>query len=385
MAKRESCLLILVKMAIMVAILLGAVVFLIVYTKEKLNEYFNRGENIVVPDFRGKHVGQAFKEKPHGIILEPGEEKSDFRVPRDYVISQDPPPGTKVKQNKVVKLTISLGSKQVAVPDLKDKNIREAGLALLNAQLREGNRAYISYGKVGKDRIITQSPLPSSNQEIQKGVDLLISLGPASLKAPLPNFLGKNFSEVKGMLLSLGLREGKLIYKKDPGHAKDQILGTRPGPYEMVGDGATVDFLISSGNEKGNATPEDLKAFEVVETQTENETPKTAKSIPPPKIMVADTPALSNEPDNDDDDVPPAPDSNATKEKGDTVPVSFSMPDGFLPKEVKFIIMSEQGRKEVYSGIHKPNDHIKVNVPKVPRGKVQIYINDVPVEERTLE
>ena len=62
--------------------------------------------------------------------------------------------------------------------------------------------------------------------------------------------------------------------------------------------------------------------------------------------------------------------------------MTFLMPDGFLPKEVKFILQSPQGRREIYSGIHKPNEQVRVNVPRLPASSVQIYINNVPVEER---
>lgn len=61
------------------------------------------------------------------------------------------------------------------------------------------------------------------------------------------------------------------------------------------------------------------------------------------------------------------------------------MPDGFMPKEVKFIHIKPDGREQIYSGTHKPLDSIKVKVPIVPNSKIQIYINDVPVEERKID
>jgi hypothetical protein len=61
------------------------------------------------------------------------------------------------------------------------------------------------------------------------------------------------------------------------------------------------------------------------------------------------------------------------------------MPDGFMPKEVKFIHITNEGRQQIYSGTHKPLDLIKVKVPDLPNTKVQIYINDVPIEERKID
>ena len=56
-----------------------------------------------------------------------------------------------------------------------------------------------------------------------------------------------------------------------------------------------------------------------------------------------------------------------------------------MPKEVKFIHIKPTGREQIYSGTHKPLDSIKVKVPIVPNSKIQIYINDVPVEERKID
>jgi len=47
--------------------------------------------------------------------------------------------------------------------------------------------------------------------------------------------------------------------------------------------------------------------------------------------------------------------------------------------------VSPQGRRQVYAGTHKPLDQIRVEVPRIPGSKVQIYINDVPIEDRPVQ
>jgi len=448
MAKKESCLLILVKMFLMLAILVAAIVAGAFWMRDFLNEYFNRGDNIDVPDFRGKHLVEVFKEKPSDLIIEKRDEKFDPRLPKDHVIAQFPEPGTKVKRNKKVLLTISLGSKQVNAPDLIEKNSRESVLALLNAQLKEGNRAWIHSSKVPKDRIVSQNPLPFTSTEVNGGVNLLISLGPAVVRAQLPNLIGRNLGDARSTLSQLGLKEGKISFKKDANHAKDRVMMTRPGPYETVTEGTPIDLLICSGSEPGS-NPDELKRFEVTlagpqgsaddegdegeagkkpskpaetgsgETAAKpgkaakpEKTEKPEKPVPdnkpavePPRIMVGDdpptipagpAPGSVEEEEDEEDDVPvvsaakpakpakPAPSPDEAAPAGETTTVSFVMPDGFMPKEVKFYLASPQGRREVYSGTHKPLDLIKARVPAVPGGKLQIYINNIPIEERSL-
>ena len=65
--------------------------------------------------------------------------------------------------------------------------------------------------------------------------------------------------------------------------------------------------------------------------------------------------------------------------------ISYMMPDGFMPKELKIIHITESGRKQIYSAAHKPLDLVNVKVPFVPNTKVQIYINDVPIEELKID
>ncbi|MBI3037698.1 PASTA domain-containing protein [bacterium] len=383
MAKKESCLLILIKMTLMISLLLAGGIVSFFYLRDRLNEYFNRGENIEVPDFRGKSLSQVLKDKPPDFIIETKDEKYDPQIPKDHVISQDPEHGTKVKPNKKMFLTISLGSKQVEVPELSGKSSRESTVALLNAQLNEGIRAYIFSSETPRERIIAQSPPPSCTQNAKGAVDLLISLGSSGLKAPLPNFVGKSLMSAKTSLASLGLKEGKILYKKDPNHAKDQVLSTFPSPFDPVSDGYSIDLLVSSGNSPGNVSASELKRFEISEPQSASTPSQSSQSaaILPPRILLPEGEITEDTPANETVSASSGNDS----QKPGTVPQTFEMPEGFMAKEVKFILISREGRAVIYTGVHKPNDHIKVDVPNVPEAKLQIYINNIPIEERSIQ
>ncbi|MBF0543878.1 MAG: PASTA domain-containing protein [Candidatus Riflebacteria bacterium] len=415
MARKESCLLIILKMLLMLVLLIALIIAGVFYIRDFLNEYFNRGETIEVPDFRGKHLVEVFKEKPADLMIEKRDEKCDPRYPKDHVIAQYPEPGTRVKKNKKVLLTISLGSKQVTVPDLTGKSTRESALSLLNAQLKEGNHAYFFSTKVPRDHIVTQSPLPFSTQSVNGSVDLLISLGPAPVRGFLPNLAGKSINDAKKVLSDCGLKLGKLLYKKDSVHEPDRILSTKPSPYEVVNDGTTIDVLLSSLTTQ--SSPEEMKKFSVLDnsvsltvpdkpekpsTSNDDDNPEVpvkpkSTGIEPPKIILPgedktatkkpsvesdaseNNPSGENKPSGKPENKP-----EGKAESGETTYVTFTMPDGFMAKEVKFLLVSPQGRQEVYSDTHKPLDQIKVKVPKVPDGKVQVYINNILVEELSL-
>ncbi|HNV72524.1 MAG TPA: hypothetical protein PKO06_22635, partial [Candidatus Ozemobacteraceae bacterium] len=107
--------------------------------------------------------------------------------------------------------------------------------------------------------------------------------------------------------------------------------------------------------------------------------------ILPPESPDADLPdALADVPATDEEEEDPETPADVTKPTGPQALVTFVMPDGFMQKEVKFILLSPDGRQEVYSGVHKPLDLVKVKVPKSGQGKIQIYINNIFIEERSL-
>ena len=213
---------------------------------------------------------------------------------------------------------------------------------------------------------------------------MLVSLGRKPLLLPLPNLSGLILDDAKEKIRAWGLNAGRIYSKKDPSKPKFQVISTSPSPYTQVRKGDVINLLISSGNDEGTATEKDLKKFEVYSGLTAkamlvNESLKDSPALPisPPQILIAE----DGKNTNINKPTKKIADNSVDNEKE----ISFVMPDGFMPKEVKFIYISSHGRKQIYSGTHKPLDLIKVKVPATPGGKVQIYINDVPIEERNIE
>jgi beta-lactam-binding protein with PASTA domain len=350
----------------------------IYFAYNKLNEFFNRGGTIVVPDFKGKHIVEVFKSKPEGLVIVRRDEKFDDEQPRDHVIAQYPEPGTLVKQGKKIQLSISLGKQKVLVPDLKNNSMREVDLALLNSQLLPGDKAYIFSDEISHDKIVGQSPMPSEEYGVNQEVDLLISLGNKPANYILPDLSGSSLDEGKKRLKALGFNFGRIYSIKDSSRPRFQIISTSPSPYSKVRKGDVISLLISAGNDEGTATEADLKKFKVSANATAPEIPKqkTTDTTTPPKILIAE---------NEDENKPQTTQTPAITNSSMPKEISFVMPDGFMPKEVKFIHITNEGRQQIYSGTHKPLDLIKVKVPDLPNTKVQIYINDVPIEERKID
>ena len=395
----DSCLGVMLKMTILLVILAAILVGGGIFAYQKLNEFFNRsGGNVLVPDFRGRHTSEVMKLKPSNIEVVTRDQKYDDRQPKGYVIAQYPDPGTLVKPGKQILITVSLGLQKVNVPNLIGKSMREVDVALMNSQLILGNSAYVFSDKISPDRIVGQSPLSSEEYGVNKNVDLLISLGKKPETLPLPNLTGINLDAAKERIKSWGFNVGRTYSKPDSNRAKYQVISTSPAPYSHLRKGEVVNILVSSGSDAGTASAEDIKKFEFNIVSS----PRVIEPAKPANVTPANT--ASNSESNKKEPEKPAVVESKPKETVEIVAkpqvtpavsqpqsnkptkdVIYVMPDGFMPKEVKFIHIKPDGREQIYSGTHKPLDSIKVKVPIVPNSKIQIYINDVPVEERKID
>ncbi len=403
--KDQTCLAVLIKIAIIMVVVLALIAGATFLLFSKLDEYFNRGENVIVPDFRGMHIDEAVKIKPPGMILDRKDTQYNDQYPKDYVTAQFPEPGTIVKPDKRVSLSVSLGSQKVIVPSLKNRSLREVGVALINSRLKHGKSAYVYSDSAPHNAVVSQSPLAGEEYPVNRDVDLLVSLGKAPRGVILPNLSGSPLEEARKRTASAGLRAGRVYYKYEPGAAKYVVLSSDPAPYSALRQGDIVNFLVSSGSSGLVSSDADIAKFEIM-----------SKPVFLP-ILKAEPPLIIEESKEKEAEVKSSDkrtelfetfsDSFTTSSQKTSIEtteifssndltvvqaeekrekeINFIVPDGFMAKEVKFILVSPAGRKLIYSKTLKPLELVKVKVPVLPNSKVQIYINDVPVEERKID
>ena len=77
------------------------------------------GSNLAVPDVTGLPVAQAEREIVNAHLVAQPVDKASSSVPKGNVISTSPPNGTVVAKGSTVKLFVSTGPAQVAVPNVK--------------------------------------------------------------------------------------------------------------------------------------------------------------------------------------------------------------------------------------------------------------------------
>lgn len=158
---------------------------------------FWSSKNITVPTLIGKPVEVAESTLKEANLRYSIDEIADDEVPAGEVISQTPVAGTKVKEQRIIHLTVSKGGQAILIPDLKGLTLDQAKERLDKLGLSIGAIENGNDQDMDDDVIISQSPQSSS--KVNKGTLVNIVL---NVKKPVtvPHLIGMTIGEAEKVL-----------------------------------------------------------------------------------------------------------------------------------------------------------------------------------------
>lgn len=134
----------------------------------------------VVPEVVGDELEVA-QEKLYnaGLKIYISGEEFNERVPKNHIIKQDPAAGSKVKEQREINIVVSKGGKlfTVNIPDLRNKDLKEAIAIIEKNGLTLGKISYASHFSIPKGKVIAQVPEPGNVTINDKTINLLVSKG----------------------------------------------------------------------------------------------------------------------------------------------------------------------------------------------------------------
>ncbi|MGN6407649.1 MAG: Stk1 family PASTA domain-containing Ser/Thr kinase [Curtobacterium sp.] len=173
------------------------------------------------------------------------EENSDD-VDRGSVIRTEPGSGTNVARKQNVRVIVSLGPEQVAVPDLAGQTQDAAQKALEQAGFAVGAISSDYSPDVPEGTVMSTDPAATSQHTKGTVVNLTVSNG----KVELPNVTQQPFSTANATLAQLGL-------KVTPAPSYSCIGGTvtqQSAPAGDIAQGSTVTLTYCAGSAQPPAT-----------------------------------------------------------------------------------------------------------------------------------
>jgi beta-lactam-binding protein with PASTA domain len=244
---------------LMIAASIFAIVLILFFS---LGVYTRHGTGVPVPMLKGLQV-----EKAMDILKEQG---FDYKIDSVYVldkppgavIEQDPDPGTNVKENRTIYLTVvTRVAPPVAMPDLTPYTYREAIAIMANYGLKVGDTTYRA--DIARDRILEvrfagQPILP--NTKLPKGskLDLVLGNGEGATVVDVPALINLDLDEAKFAIRHGGLSLGTITYQ-GPITDSANLVVVAQSPMKTdsatkIPNGTPINVTVSQGK-KPDAQP----------------------------------------------------------------------------------------------------------------------------------
>jgi beta-lactam-binding protein with PASTA domain len=186
-------------------------------------------------------------------------------IPEGKIMTQMPPPGTKVRRGWSIRVAQSLGPQRVAIPDVTGGSERVAELNILRRGLSLGSTAHVNFPDVPLDQVISQSPPANASGVAAPKISLLVSDGPEPMVYVMPNLTGQPLGSATLALQDAGIKVGKVSVLPPPSappspgepqaapiapfavsepSAASMIVTQTPAPGQKIVAGSAVNFEV---------------------------------------------------------------------------------------------------------------------------------------------
>jgi beta-lactam-binding protein with PASTA domain len=227
-----------------------------------LGYYTRHGSGIPVPKLKGLTIDKAMnilKEQGFGYKIDSVYVQD---VAPGTIVEQDPDPGTNVKENRVIYLTmVTLQAPPVSLPDLEQSNYREAVATISNYGLKVGDTTYRS--DIARDRILEvrfggQVIKPGTKLPKGSKIDLVLGDGEGASEVEIPELVNLDLDAARFAIKGAGLTVGIITYQ---GSITDSTNVVVVSQYPMKTDslsktsiGTRINLTVSQGT-KTDAVP----------------------------------------------------------------------------------------------------------------------------------
>ena len=205
------------------------------------------GRSVTVPDLTGKTPEEATRAaRAVGLQFEEqsGRARYDDRVPRGRVLLQEPEGGSLAKPAQAVRVVLSLGARELRVPELQGLAPRAAALKLSRESLELGPVSWYRE-PASPQGIVAQDPdadVPAARGE---PVRVLMSRGAPESRMVMPDFVGQDAQAVRDRLEKFGFKVGSARFETYDGVRPNTILKQFPPAGYPLSNREVVSLTVS--------------------------------------------------------------------------------------------------------------------------------------------
>jgi serine/threonine-protein kinase len=208
--------------------------------------FLTRGGEVTVPALEGVELRAALELTSRDQLgLRVKGTGYDLGTPPGHVISQDPPPGTRIKANRIVYVVVSQGTPSVFIPKLTGLTLRRAELQLAQAGLILGKIGHTHDEEASLGSVITQSPIPGRFVPRNSSINMLLSDGPRPAVYLLPDMTGFPMETVLSRIRDLNMRSGRIMEIVDEDVPPGTVAALTPPAGSAVVEGQSIHLTVT--------------------------------------------------------------------------------------------------------------------------------------------
>lgn len=203
----------------------------------------NRAREVKVPSLQGLSMADANRALAEvGLVLKVEMRRPDPKVPMDQILAQDPSAGSILRRQRQVRVRVSDGQRDPAVPSVVGLAERTAEVVLAQDKVEIGERAEIRSRTMEPGAVVGQDP-PSKTQSAK--IALLINRGQDAAAFVMPDVIGALSARVVDILRRHGFRVTVAAEVPYPGIAPGIVVRQSPQAGFRIGYGEAVQLEIS--------------------------------------------------------------------------------------------------------------------------------------------
>lgn len=201
------------------------------------------GAVVDLPNIVGMTAADAREAlKARGLLILLEAERDDLKIPAGSIAEQAPLPGSQLHRGATVKVVVSRGARQVAIPNVMGQTTEVAARLLAAAGLATGATRSAA-AEAAPGIVVASTPVAGALVAPGAPVELTVSAGPAT-KA-VPKVTGVRVSKAKEAVAAAGFTVGKVRYDYDADRPANVVLRQEPAEGVAAAPGAPIDLVVN--------------------------------------------------------------------------------------------------------------------------------------------
>jgi len=226
---------------------LALIVLFVIFNSVVMPLVTRHGDSFDLHNLVGMSIDEATAMAgKNGLQIEVTSQEYNPSFRDGSVLTQYPTAGTRVKSGRIVKVVISLGEKDVTIPQITGISVRQAKLDLETAGLRLGDIAWTYTDTLPEKLVVFAFPSAGDTVSIGSKVNILVNRGRGQGVTYMPDLIGVSIDQARETLRQKGLKIGLIKTRHDENFLPETVLEQSEDPATELEVGEEVDLVVST-------------------------------------------------------------------------------------------------------------------------------------------